>query len=101
MIRIESAPPLPRAPDYRTFDLITSALDRLPEEFNPAIRLDYELTLLEVSGQLDLMTRIALRPQMERAIKISQQDLQRVKETVQILERLSPVPRRDYAPLGF
>ena len=98
---METTPLSSQAPEHQTFQRITHVLDSLPEEFNPAIRLDYELTQLEAAGQLDLMTRIALRPQMERAIRVGQQELQRVKETVQTLERLSPVPRHDRAPIGF
>lgn len=80
---------------------IVERLHALPEEFNPAIRLDYELNLLEATGRLTLMMLIAKRGEIEFVAELGTVEIKRVNETIKALERLPATAREDAPPPGF
>ena len=86
---------------HSPFSITLEMLRQLPEEFNEAIRLDYELSLLEAAGKLPLITLIALRPKMQQVHQRGRLEIKRVTESLQILKGLPPEARRDRPPIGF
>lgn len=89
------------APPLTPYQSIVERLGAVPEEFNPAIRLDYELNLLEASGRLTLMMLIAKRGEIEFVAALGQAEIKRVAETIEALERTAASARPDAAPPGF
>lgn len=83
------------------FQTTLEILRALPEEFNAAIKLDHQLSILESAGRLPLMTLISLRPKMERAFAEGRREIERVSQTLSILRRLPSIPRMDRTPDGF
>jgi len=83
------------------YQSIVERLHALPEEFNPAIRLDYELNLLEASGRLTLMMLIAKRGEIEFVAALGHAEIKRVGETIKALERTAATARPDAPPPGF
>jgi hypothetical protein len=87
--------------EVSSYQKIVERLHALPEEFNPAIRLDYELNLLEATGRLTLMMLIAKRGEIEFVAELGSTEIKRVGETIKALDRLPATARLDAPPFGF
>lgn len=83
---------------------ITEALERLdavPEGFNRALTLSFEIRLAAETGKLDLQTLVASRGEIEAAVSSGNACVKGIEAALKTLDRLPAFPRRDRPPRGF